>query len=246
VKRLAFAALLAIGVHAIIFTMEAPKLRPKLLAARRARAVTVTLADRPARNAIASPVAKKEPQKHREMRKPMAAGNVKTPKKDKPSEKPEALNKEPLPLSQAAEKADRKPPPDTEPFGDLPGKSGTVSLDDAADETAEATPLNPPSMQEEGQASTGREARPLYSRNEPPRYPRLARKRGYEGMVMLNVFVTENGRVNGVKVDSTSGYSILDRAAMDAVNKWTFEPGIRNGLPAGMWVKVPVRFNLTE
>lgn len=245
-KRLVFAALLAIGVHAIIFTMEAPKLRPKLLAARRARAVTVTLADRPARNAIASPVAKEEPQKNHEVVKPMAAGNVKTPKKEKPAEKPEVLTKIPPPLPQATEMADRKPSPDTEHFGVLPAKSGTNSHDDNADETAEAMPLNPPTMQEYGQASSGREARPLYSRNEPPPYPRLARKRGYEGVVMLNVFVTENGRVNGVEVASTSGYSILDRAAMDAVNKWSFEPGIINGLPAGMWVKVPVRFNLTD
>jgi len=39
------------------------------------------------------------------------------------------------------------------------------------------------------------EAVPLYKVNPPPEYPRLARKRGYQGTVVLDVLVDQNGKV---------------------------------------------------
>ncbi len=89
-----------------------------------------------------------------------------------------------------------------------------------------------------------REARPLYRRNPPPRYPQLARKRKYQGVVVLEVFVNRDGSVGGVKVFKSSGYTILDKTAMKSVKKWEFEPGRRGSDKVDMWVRVPVRFQL--
>jgi protein TonB len=88
------------------------------------------------------------------------------------------------------------------------------------------------------------EARPLYRENPPPDYPRIARHRGYQGTVILEVLVDENGAVRKVKTARTSGHKVLDRAAEAAVESWRFAPGRRGDDPIQMWVKVPVRFEL--
>ena len=87
-------------------------------------------------------------------------------------------------------------------------------------------------------------ARPLYKQNTSPPYPRKARRLGYEGLVMLKVLIDENGRVDHLTVLESSGYAILDRAALSAVKKWLFEPGTEGGIRKKMWVKIPVHFDL--
>ena len=89
-----------------------------------------------------------------------------------------------------------------------------------------------------------RKAKPLYRRNPPPRYPRLARKRKYQGVVILEVFVNQDGSVGDIKVFKSSGYAILDKTALKTVKKWEFEPGKREDENVGMWVRTPVRFQL--
>ena len=217
-------------------------------AAERARAVTVALADKPVSKVL--PVAEKAPQRPRKRRKaepePEAARKVPAPKRENPAPKQDILKKEPA-LSSAPEAEEREQVPEPESVVDEAEQVDAESIIDAtAVQPREAGPDKEPPVQPAMEASSGREARPLYSRNEPPPYPRLARKKGYEGVVLLDVFVNENGRVSGVKVAQTSGFPILDRAARDAVHKWTFEPGIRNGVLTGMWVKVPVRFQLAD
>jgi protein TonB len=88
------------------------------------------------------------------------------------------------------------------------------------------------------------EAVPIYRENRPPPYPSLARRRGYEGTVLLEVLVTEEGRVGELSVARSSGYKMLDRAALRAVRDWRFEPGTRGGRPMAMAVRIPVRFRL--
>jgi protein TonB len=88
------------------------------------------------------------------------------------------------------------------------------------------------------------EATPLYRRNPVPEYPLAARKRGFQGTVVLEVHVDRQGRVADLRLSASSGYSVLDQAAMASVKTWLFDPGTRGGEKADMWVKVPVRFKL--
>lgn len=88
------------------------------------------------------------------------------------------------------------------------------------------------------------EAVPLYRENPPPPYPLTARRRGQEGTVLIEVLVDRAGRVKDFGIRSTSGYPLLDKAAMKAVSRWRFEPGKRGHEPVEMWVTVPVRFHL--
>ena len=87
-------------------------------------------------------------------------------------------------------------------------------------------------------------ATPRYSVNPPPVYPVIARKRGDEGTVLLDVHVDEEGRVDDLRIAGSSGYNLLDRSALQAVRRWRFEPGRRGDRSVAMWVRVPVRFYL--
>jgi protein TonB len=81
-------------------------------------------------------------------------------------------------------------------------------------------------------------------RNSPPAYPQASRRRGEEGLVILRVKVTANGRAQEIEIAESSGHPRLDRAAQDAVARWRFEPA-RDGMRAiDSWVKVPVVFRL--
>jgi TonB family protein len=85
---------------------------------------------------------------------------------------------------------------------------------------------------------------PRYGENMPPVYPAIARRRGYEGVVMLSAEVLVDGTVGNLKIKKSSGYNILDRSALETVRKWKFEPGKKMGYPVTMYVEVPVRFVL--
>lgn len=125
------------------------------------------------------------------------------------------------------------------------GKSEPMEAAPPSQEKAPPSPGVPAPL--EGKAETALplvEAVPLYRENPSPAYPGLARRRGYEGVVLLDVLVSAEGRVGELRVARSSGYSLLDRAAVEAVDGWRFEPGRRGGRPVAMRVRVPVRFRL--
>ncbi len=88
------------------------------------------------------------------------------------------------------------------------------------------------------------EAQPEYSKNPPLEYPRRARTRGYQGTVVLEVLVDRQGKVNDIRILSSSGHTILDSSALNSVKNWSFEPGRKGQEHIEMWVRVPVRFKL--
>ncbi len=88
------------------------------------------------------------------------------------------------------------------------------------------------------------DAIPRYGDNARPAYPSLARLRGYQGVVVLFVEVLVDGHVGQVGIRRSSGHEILDRAALEAVRTWRFEPGRKEGRTVTMSVEVPVRFVL--
>jgi len=79
----------------------------------------------------------------------------------------------------------------------------------------------------------------------PPRYPRWARDRGQEGLVVLAVDVDVGGRAVAVAVTRSSGFTVLDEAARAAVRRWRFEPARAAGVPVASRTDVTIRFELT-
>jgi protein TonB len=88
------------------------------------------------------------------------------------------------------------------------------------------------------------DAVPRYRDNARLTYPPLARLRGYQGVVVLFVEVLVDGRVGQVGIRRSAGHEILDRAALETVRTWRFEPGRKEGRAVTMSVEVPVRFVL--
>ena len=87
-------------------------------------------------------------------------------------------------------------------------------------------------------------ATPNYKENSPPLYPRLARRKNYQGTVFLDVLVRRDGTVGSIRLSKSSGYESLDSAAIKEVKKWLFHPGKRGDELVEMWVKIPIRFQL--
>ncbi|MCW9012976.1 MAG: TonB family protein [Gammaproteobacteria bacterium] len=50
-------------------------------------------------------------------------------------------------------------------------------------------------------------------------YPRAAQRRNWQGQVLLEFIILSDGDISQIKVNKSSGYSILDNAAMEALNK---------------------------
>ncbi len=90
------------------------------------------------------------------------------------------------------------------------------------------------------------EPKPNYLKNPAPTYPELARERGWEGTVVLRVLVGENGSVKRIRVHKSSGYDILDQSALKTVQKWQFLPARMKTVTFTSWIKIPIRFLLTE
>jgi len=87
---------------------------------------------------------------------------------------------------------------------------------------------------------------PQYLRNPAPVYPRLARERGEEGTVVLDVEVLPSGRCGTLRVLESSGHALLDEAAARAVRQWQFKPATRWGRAIAVWVEIPVTFRLID
>ena len=83
-----------------------------------------------------------------------------------------------------------------------------------------------------------------YLNNPRPAYPPIARKLGIEGVVLLRVDVSAKGTPDKIVIAQTSGATLLDEAAMKAVQGWTFVPARRGDAPIAHPVEVPIRFQL--
>ena len=85
-----------------------------------------------------------------------------------------------------------------------------------------------------------------YLNNPKPVYPAVSKRLGEQGKVMLRVLIGTDGLPQKVEVKQSSGFERLDRQAIDAVMRWRFVPGKRNGVPEAMWNLVPINFVLQQ
>lgn len=83
-----------------------------------------------------------------------------------------------------------------------------------------------------------------YLNNPKPAYPAASKRMGEQGKVVLRVLIGADGLPQKIELSQSSGFDRLDRAAQDAVGRWKFVPGKRNGVPEAMWNLVPINFVL--
>ena len=219
-KRLLPAVLIAIFFHALFFAINTEWLIKKVARAQRP-AITVTMSYKK-KPATPAPV-KKTPQKKPKEKKVKVVKKVQKPVPVVKKEVPEPLKEEVIveedigPVEEAANDPDPMEVTDTGEYSDAVEESGSGTVSEAV---------------------------PLYRMNPEPRYPKMARKRGYQGTVLLSVLVNKEGLVDDLWLYKSCGYKILDNAAIEAVKDWTFEPGKKGDDAVEMWVEVPVIFKL--
>lgn len=83
---------------------------------------------------------------------------------------------------------------------------------------------------------------PLAGSTPSPRYPARALQRGESGTVLVQARIGPDGVPTSVTVARGSGSRVLDRAAVDAVRRWRFQPALQDGRPAVGTVNVPIEF----
>lgn len=85
-----------------------------------------------------------------------------------------------------------------------------------------------------------------YLNNPPPDYPMAARRMGLQGRVMLHVEVLANGICGQINIQKSSGYAMLDNAALQKVKTWRFSPASQLGRAVDKWFMIPVQFSLKD
>ena len=115
-------------------------------------------------------------------------------------------------------------------------KKGVVDNDECSEEREEAMPTE----QEQAKVVSV----PMALNRIVPVYPRSARRRGREGVVTVEILVSDSGEVSGVEVIAGSGYKDLDSAAVSAVRTARFAPATENGVRVHGSLRLTFEFRL--
>ncbi|MBE0540602.1 MAG: energy transducer TonB [Verrucomicrobia bacterium] len=77
----------------------------------------------------------------------------------------------------------------------------------------------------------------------PPQYPAELRKAKVTGAVTLVFVLDETGRVDDLRVENSSRPE-FEKPALDAVRRWKFKPGIKDGEAVRTYMRLPIRFRV--
>ena len=77
-----------------------------------------------------------------------------------------------------------------------------------------------------------------------PIYPEIAQEAGIEGVVVVQAFIDNRGRVKETLILKGIPNTGLDEAAMEAIRKTRFRPAKQRERAVGVWISIPVNFRL--
>lgn len=75
-------------------------------------------------------------------------------------------------------------------------------------------------------------------------YPKASLMNEEQGTVSMSFLVNPDGTVADSKLDKTSGFKNLDKAALKSISACKFKPGTKDGAPAQTWTKVDYAWKL--
>jgi protein TonB len=84
---------------------------------------------------------------------------------------------------------------------------------------------------------------PSLIRKYPPEYTQEARKAKVEGSVRLEAEIGTDGQAHNIRVIEGLGYG-LDEKATEALSRWLFKPGTKDGVPTALPIKLEMQFRL--
>lgn len=74
------------------------------------------------------------------------------------------------------------------------------------------------------------------------RYPPVLRDNGVGGTVQVKLHICDRGTVLAAVLEESSGYELLDNAALKVANAIRFTPARYEGSPVDVWVTLPITF----
>jgi protein TonB len=77
-----------------------------------------------------------------------------------------------------------------------------------------------------------------------PEYPPLAKMARIQGTVRLEAIISRDGTIQDLKV--ISGHPLLVKAALEAVQRWRYQPTLLNGEPVEVVTEIDCNFTLAE
>ena len=87
------------------------------------------------------------------------------------------------------------------------------------------------------------ERKPELVASVSPQYPSELRKAKIEGSVTIVFVLDETGRVEDPRVENSSRPE-FEKPALDAVKKWKFKPGMKDGNAVRTYMRLPIRFTI--
>ncbi|MGL4302638.1 MAG: TonB family protein [Sphingomonas sp.] len=119
---------------------------------------------------------------------------------------------------------------------DLPPKT-EVAVGTGAGEIGTAPPPHVPVI-------AGPQLDSRYANLFQPAYPSDERLAGHTGRVVVRVLIGTDGRVKEVQQISAASTAFFEATRKQALTKWRFTPGTRDGVPVEAWRTMAVRFEL--
>jgi protein TonB len=152
-----------------------------------------------------------------------------------PPPPPEQQDTPPPPAPTASSSFDIPPPP----MSFVGGGGGGMMLDnrvfEKAAESATSTIFSLAEL----------DNRPVPTSQVAPAHPRALLKAKVDGLVVLLFVVREDGRIDEPRVESSS-HPDFEKPALDAVKKWKFKPGQKDGKPVATYIRQPIRFTISS
>ena len=179
-----------------------------------------------------------------DLEKHLVVRNIELPKDPPPREKPKPQIKDLKPVTTPPiEHVDVTPPPfriesagivaphfdPVLPLTETVGTGGDVGT---------LPPHNPVVL--------GPQLDPRYMDYFQPNYPSDERLAGHEGRVVVRVLIGTDGRVKDVQQVSAASTAFFEATRKQALAKWRFKPGTRDGEAVEAWHTMAVRFVLDE
>ncbi|SCZ50738.1 energy transducer TonB [Thiohalomonas denitrificans] len=248
VWRISIALLVSGLVHGLVVATGTPSPRPHLHQTGKLSLLLVSAEgpDEPA----AEPLAETSPAPQ-----PAVSGPPEQPAPARPPPRPKP---EPEPEPKPKPEPEPRPEPESEPEpvrqavdnkpAEVAGATVTASPEKAvaAPRDASARGVNPAPQPAPG-ARHAVQTRLEEELAEHFHYPLLARRRGWEGEVMLALRITSHGQVDSIEIANSSGHKVLDRAALDAMAKVSRIPGTEYWLNGSeLHLQLPIIYQLRE
>jgi TonB family protein len=125
------------------------------------------------------------------------------------------------------------------PTEDLSGASDPAASAIVQQPQTSSSPSQPPAVYRIGDGVSA----PSVLTKVEPEYSEEARRAGWQGTVVLSLVVDEQGRPQNLKIVRALGFG-LDQKAIEAVEKWKFNPGMKDGKPVPVMATIEVNFRL--